>query len=360
MIPLSKPFVGEEEIDAIREVFASGCLAGTCPKVVEFEKMFAKTVGTKYAIATSNCTTALHASLLALGIGEGDEVICPSFTHPATGFAIAQCQAKPMLADVDLGTYTMNPEEIRGKITERTKGIMPIYAFGMPCDAKDILKIAEEYDLRIVWDAATGLCAEYNNQKAGTFSDCECFSLFPTKTISTGEGGMITTNDEEIAAKTRALVNFGKCTEGIGYNYRLSAIQAAIGICQLEKLPKIVEARMKLAEYYKKRMFEEESSLYWLRSQIEPKDGKSAWQRFVCIAHHKDKPKLRDDLMEYLKSNGIETTFGTHSLALQPFFRDDKCCPNANFLFRNTIALPLYYSMTTEDVDYVIEKLTEF
>ena len=266
-----------------------------------------------------------------------------------------------MLADVSLVTYTIDPEEIRKKIiTKKTKAISPIYAFGAPCDNASIREIADEHDLKIVWDTATGLGSKYNNQKAGTFSDCECFSFFPTKNISTGEGGMITTDDEEIAAKTRALVNFGKGTEGIGYNYRLSAIQAAIGICQLDKLPKILESRRKLAEYYKKRIYEDVSRLFWLRPQMEPTDVESAWQRFVCIASHKDKPKLRDDLMEYLKSNGIETTFGTNSLALHSFFKNDNCCPNANYLYRNTIALPLFYEMKIENADYVIENLIGF
>lgn len=360
MLKLSKPYFDECEIERIKAVLDSGCAGGTCPEVKSFEKKFAETVGVKYSVACSNCTTALHASLLAIGIRKGDEVIVPSYTHPATGFAVAHCQAKPVLADVSLVTYTLNPEEIRKKITKRTKAISPIYAFGQPCDNTSIREIADEHDLKIVWDAATGLGSKYNDQNAGTFSDCECFSFFPTKIISTGEGGMITTNDEEIAVKTRALVNFGKGTEGIGYNYRLSAIQAAIGICQLDKLPKILESRRKLAEYYKKRIYEDVSRLYWLRPQMEPTDVESAWQRFVCIASDKDTPKLRDDLMKYLKSNGIETTFGTNSLALHPFFKNDDCCPNADFLHRNTIALPMFYSMKMGNVDYVVEKMVEF
>lgn len=359
-VPLSRPYFDDCEIERITAVLDGGCVGGTCPEVKNFEEKFAETVGTKYAIATSNCTVALHASLLALVIGKGDEVIIPSFTHPATGFAVAHCQAKPVLADVSLNTYTINPEDIRSGITEKTKAICPVYAFGMPPDVFEILEIADEKGLKIVWDTATGLGAMDINVNAGNFSDCECFSLFPTKIISTGEGGMITTDDKEIAVKAHALVNFGKGTGGIGYNYRLSAIQAAIGLCQLEKLPNILESRKEVAKYYKKRILEEASSLYWLHPQIEPENVKSAWQRFVCIVHHKDKPELRDNLMEHLHKNGIETTFGTHSLALQPFFKDNRCCPNANFLYRNTIALPLYYGMGKEDVDYVVERLVEF
>ena len=354
-IPLGKPWHDECEIERIKEVLDSGCWGGTCPVVEEFEKKFAKTVGTKYAIATSSCATGLHTALLSVGIGEGDEVIIPAFTHPATGFAVAQCQSKPVLADVSLDTYTINPEKIWKMITEKTKAIAPIYAFGMPSDMSEITKIAYKHDLKMIWDTATGLGAKYKSKNAGTFSDCECFSLFPTKIISTGEGGMITTDEEEIAAKVHALVNFGKGTSSIGYNYRLSAVQAAIGLCQLEKLSKILKSRKYLVEYYIKYIQEEVSNLYWLHPQIEPKDAESSWQRFVCRIDNNS----RDELMGYLKKNGIGCTFGTNSLASHPYFKTNDCLI-ANYLYYNTIALPLYYNMPTEDVDYVIEKLIGF
>ena len=364
-LPLGKPFSDDREVEAVRKVLESGCWAGTCEVVEEFEEKFAKTVGTKYSVAGSSCTTTIHASLLAIGIGIGDEVIIPSFTHPATGFAVAHCQATPVLVDVNLVTYTINPEEIRKRITDKTKAIMPIYAFGMVPDVFEIRRIADENGLKVVWDTATGLGAKYECKNAGTFSDCECFSLYPTKNIATGEGGMITTDDEEIAEKAHSLVDFGTTKhvpvfDKLGYNYRLSAIHAAIGICQLEKLPKFLKAKRELAEYYKKRVYEDVSDLYWLRPQMEPGNVKSAWQRFVCIAHHKDKTDMRDKLMNFLRKEGIGCTKGTQSLAAQPYFKNDVCCPNADFLYRSTITLPLYYGMEKEDVDYVIEKLLEF
>jgi len=365
MLSLGKPCFDSCELERIKAVLDSGCWAGTCEETKNFEKKFAEAVGTKYAVATSSCTTALHAALLSVGIGKGDEVIVPSFTFPATGFAPVYCQAKPVLVDVNLDTYTIKPEEIRKKITSRTKAIIPVYAFGMVPEVDEIMEIARKLDLKVVWDAATGLGAKYKGKKAGFFSDCECFSFYPTKNIATGEGGMITTNNEEIAEKARSLIDFGttrqtKKFDKLGYNYRLSSIQAAIGICQLEKMPEIIKAKRELAAYYKRRLAEEISTLYWLRPQIEPVEIKSAWQRFVCIVHHKDKPNLRDKLMEYLRNNGIGCAIGTFSLALQPFFRNEKCCPNANFLYHSTIAFPLYYGMKEEDVDYVIEKIKDF
>lgn len=370
-VPLGRPYFDECEIERIKTVLDGGCWAGTCEETKVFEEKFAESVGAKYAIATTSCTTSLHAALLSIGIGKSDEVLVPSFTFPATGFAVAYCQAKSVLVDVDLDTYTINIERIKKKITDKTKAIMPVYAFGLPPNVDDILEIGNDYNLKIVWDAATGLGAGYHKITAGAFSDCECFSFYPSKNIATGEGGMITTDNEEIAEKAHSLVDFGttkhaKVFDKLGFNYRLSAIQAAIGICQLEKLPNFLKAKRELAEYYKKRILEEESSLYWLCPQFEPKDVKSAWQRFVCVirahssVHGKDTSDLRDKLMEFLRKGGIGCAIGTHSLASQPFFKDDKCCPNADFLYRNTIALPLYYGMNTKNVDYVIEKLVEF
>jgi len=365
VLPLGKPYFDDCELRRIEAVLKSGCWAGTCQEVKNFEDQFAHYVGTTYSVACSSCTTALHAALLSVGVKRGDEVMVAAFTHPATGFAVAYCQAKPVLIDVDLDTYTISVEHARKNITSKTKAIIPVYAFGLPPDVGAILEFSEKYDIRVVWDAATGLGAEYKGRNAGSFSDCECFSFYPTKNIATGEGGMITTDNEEIAEKARSVVDFGvtkqtKKFDRLGYNYRLSSIQAAIGICQLEKLPQFFKAKRELAVYYKRRLAEEISSLYWIRPQIEPVEMKSAWQRFVCIVHHKDKPNLRNKLMEYLQNNGIGCTIGTFSLASQPFFRNEKCCPNANFLYNNTIALPLYYGMKEEDVDYVIEKLQIF
>lgn len=364
MLALSKPFIGEEELDAVKKVFESGCLAGTCPVVGEFEEKFANTVEAKHGIACSSATVGLHAALIACGIKKGDEVIVADFSHPASAFAVLHCGAKTIFADITIDTYCIDPDDIKKKITERTKVIMPIYQFGLPCDIDVIHKIAEDSELRVVWDAATGLGSRYKNIKAGSFSECEIFSMFPTKIIATGEGGMVTTNNEEIAEIARSIVHFGKIKTKftrVGYNYRLSAIHAAIGICQLEKLPAFIRQRQELAEYYKKRINEEVNSLYWLCPQYEHSDRKSAWQRFVCIASHKRHPHLRNDTIAYMKKQGIECGDGNYALHLLDVFADTKHkCPNSAFAYYHSISLPLHCCMTIEDVDYVIEKLLEF
>jgi len=362
-IQLSKPWYSECELRRIEVVLKSSCWAGTCPWVEEYEKKFAATVGTKYAIAASSCTSALHAALLSVGVKQGDEVIVSDFSFPATALSVMYCQAKPVFADIKLDTFCVQPDSIREKITDKTKAIIPVNQFGMPCDIDEIIEIAEENDLRIVWDSATGLGSEYKKKKQGSFEDVECFSSFPTKNISTGEGGMITTNDEEIASVARSIIHFGKekTKAGVkftrvGYNYRLSAIQAAIGTCQLEKLPVFISERKKLVQYYKKRISEEFSHAAtdkWLVPQHEPEDRTSAWQRFVCLTKH------RDDIIVHMEKYGIECSDGNYAQHMIDFLNGDKC-ENSAFAFYHALSLPLYYGMTFEDVDYVIEALKDF
>ena len=362
-IPLGKPYHSDCEIERIRNVLDSGCWAGTCPEVHRFEDEFAKIVGVKHAIATSSCMTALHTALLAVGITIGDEVICPAFTHPATRFAIEQCIAWPAIVDVSRDTYTIAPRLIEQAITEDTAAICPVYAFGLPPDKEAIDAIATEHRLHVIWDTATGLGAQYGDSKAGSFNDVECFSFFPTKNISTGEGGMITTNNDEIAEHARALVDFGmKKHSGkftmLGYNYRLSAIQAAIGRCQLEMLPKFVEAKRRLVTYYIKRINEEK--ILWLSPQSSLYNATSAAQRFVCTVQHTEGAALRDGLMKHLKTNGIGCAIGANNVAEDPFFASGSVFPNAQYLFLNSVALPLFYGMGESDVDVVIAELKAF
>lgn len=248
---------------------------------------------------------------------------------------------------------------------------MPVGQFGMCCDRKEIVEIADKHDLKIVWDSATGLGSEYEDSRIGAFRDCEVFSTFPTKILSTGEGGMITTNDKEIADLAKSIVDFGKVKtdkgvifDKLGYNYRLSAIHAAIGIAQLDKLNDFVKHRRELAAYYKQRINEEVESLYWLRPQHEPSDRKSAWQRFVCIASHKNIPTLRDEVMAYLNANGVESVKGNYALHQIDYFRDlyfsKPECPTSAYVYSHSLALPLHYMMTKNDVDCVVGKLVDF
>jgi len=370
-LAIGKPYTGKEEIEAIRKVLETGCIAGTCPETKDFEAALAKYVGTEHAVAVSSATTGLHTALIVCGVKSNDEVIVADYTFPASAFAIIHCGAKPVFADVKMDTYCIDCDDIEKKITAKTKAIMPVGQFGMPGDRDRILEIADKYNLKVIWDSATGLGSEYKWKKIGTFQDCEVFSFYPTKILSTGEGGVITTNNKEIADLAKSIVDFGKVKtkEGVsfdklGYNYRLSAIHAAIGIAQLHKLSDFVKHRRELAAYYKQRINEEVESLYWLRPQFEPSDRKSAWQRFVCIASHKDIPTLRDDVMAYLNANGVESVKGNYALHQLPVFKD-LCwpieeCPKSAYVYRHSLALPLHYMMDKKDVDTVIERLIEF
>ena len=370
-IRIGKPYFNYNELAGINDVLESGCWAGTCSEVERFEKKFTNAVGAKYAVAVANATCGLHTALMICGVKSNDEVIVADYTFSASAFAIMHCGAHPIFADVSLDTYCIDCDDIEKKITAKTKAIMPVGQFGMPCDRERILEIADEHDLKIVWDSATGLGSEYKSKKIGTFQDCEVFSFYPTKILSTGEGGVITTNNEEIADVAKSVVDFGKVKtkEGVnfdklGFNYRLSAIHAAIGIVQLDKLPDFIKHRRELAEYYKQRITEEVEHLYWLRPQHEPSDRKSTWQRFVCIASHKNIPTLRDEVMAYLNANGVESVKGNYALHQIEYFRNlylaKQECPKSAFVYQHSLALPLHYTLSKKKVDYVIEKLIEF
>ena len=248
--------VGEEEKKAVIETLDSGMLAAG-PKVEEFEKLFAKYVGVKYAVATSSGTTALHLALLSLRIGGGDEVIVPSFSFIATVNAILFCGAKPVFCDIDPRTYNIDTNKMEKLITNRTKAILPVHLYGQPADLKPILEIAEKHNLYVIGDAAQAHGAEYDKKKIGSCGEAECFSFYPTKNMTTGEGGIITTNSEEIAELAKSLRNHGrKKTQWgyehvrLGYNYRMTDIEAAIGIEQLKKLDKFNDIRRRNARFY--------------------------------------------------------------------------------------------------------------
>ncbi|HEC89506.1 MAG TPA: DegT/DnrJ/EryC1/StrS family aminotransferase, partial [Thermoplasmatales archaeon] len=241
MISIARPLLGEEEKKAVVDVLNSGMLASG-PKVEEFEKRFAEFVGVKYAVATTSGTTALHLALLSLSVGTGDEVIIPSFSFIATANSVLFCNAKPVFCDVNPKTFNIDVEKIESLITDKTKAIMPVHLYGQPADMKPILEIAEKHDLYVIGDAAQAHGAEYDGRRVGSFGDVECFSFYPTKNMTTGEGGMITTNIEEIAERARSIRNHGreKTKWGyehnrLGYNYRMTDIAAAIGLEQLKK-----------------------------------------------------------------------------------------------------------------------------
>ena len=259
MIPIAKPLIGEEEQRAVSEVLGSGIIASG-PRVKEFEKQFAEFVGTKHAVATTSGTTALHLALLSLGL-KGDEVIVPSFSFIATANTVLFCNAKPVFCDVNPKIFNIDVEKIESLITEKTKAIIPVHLFGQPTDMQPVLEIAEKHGLHVISDAAQAHGAKYDGKMVGSFGDVECFSFYPTKNMTTGEGGMITTNNEELAEKADSIRNHGreKTQWGyehgqVGYNFRMTDIAAAIGIEQLKKLPGFNERRRENARYLNDRL----------------------------------------------------------------------------------------------------------
>lgn len=354
--------LGEKEIRQIRQVFQSGYLTQG-PKVEEFEKVVARYVDTKYAFTTTSATTALHLSLAALGIGRGDEVLLPDFTFPATANVVIQQGAKPVLLDIDLDTFTININDLKRKITPRTKAIIPVHAFGLSADMNPILKLAKENKLFIVEDAACALGTTYYGKKCGSLSTLGCFSFHPRKAITTGEGGMITTNDDKLAEKIKILRNHGGIREkgrfrfvAAGYNYRMSDIAAAVGIAQMRRLNFILKKRKEVVSSLLEKLKETER----IRLPVIPEWGGHVFQSFVVLL---DERIDRDKIIQKMKEKGIETTIGTYALSTQPVFRklltrkEISGLMNSNVAYKQSLTLPLYPKMKNADIKYIIKEL---
>ncbi len=359
-IRLSMPDIGTEEISAISEVIESGFLVQG-KKVEEFEKSVADYVGTRYAVAVSSGTTALHLALVALEISSGDEVIVPDFTFPATANTVVHTGARPVLTDIDPDTFNIDTNLIEEKITEKTKAIIPVHLFGQPADMGPILEIAEEHNLCIVEDAACALGAEYRGKICGSMGSAGCFSFHPRKAITTGEGGMVTTDDEEIAERVRLWRNHGiKSTGGKynfivpGFNYRMTEMQAALGIAQMKKLDKIIEKRIVLAKIYDEQL----SDAGWLMTPCIMNNVKHIYQSYVLKIGEKTD---RDRLIKRMNDRGIEVNIGTYALHMQEFFKNNiksDNLSNSEKAFNQSMALPLYSQMQTESIKKVIEMLS--
>ena len=353
-VPIAKPIIGDEEIDNVVEVLKSGMIAQG-PKVEEFEQKFADWVGAKYGIAVSSGTAALHVALLSCDIGVDDEVITSPFTFIASGNSILYTGATPVFADIDLKTYTLDPNSIEDLITENTKAIMPVQLYGQAANMDKINHIAEQYGLIVIEDAAQAHGAICNGSNVGTLGDMSCFSFYPTKNMTTSEGGMITTDDEELAENARLFRAHGAYAryrhDELGYNYRMTDIAAAIGLAQLDKIDDFNNTRIENAKY--------------LNDGLKDVDGivtpycahgsKHVYHQYTIRVENGD----RDDWVDLINEYGVGT--GIHypiPLYYQPIYRTfgiEGDCPNSEFAADNVISLPVHPSLTKEDLDLVIE-----
>ncbi|WP_287584692.1 DegT/DnrJ/EryC1/StrS family aminotransferase [Candidatus Borrarchaeum sp.] len=361
-IPLIRPFIDKEELEAVWKVFQSGYLAKG-PTAKLFESEFTEYLGIKHASAVSSCTTALHLALVCLGIGPGDEVIVPDFTYPATGHVVFHVGAKPILVDIDLKTFNLDPAKLEDAITENTKSIIVVHLFGYPAEMSTILEIAEKYDLSIIEDAACAIGTLYKGKKAGTFGDIGCFSFHARKLLTTGEGGMLVTDNDEYVKIAHSMKDFGIRIVSNkvyfthpGFNYRLSDVLAAIGRIQLKKIDKILEKRKEISKVYTELLSDVEGII---PPHIEP-HVTHTYQSYVILLDEKFGVN-RDKVIELMAQRGIESQIGTYSLHLQPCYKrlnfNPKNLINSSIAFRNSLTLPLFHHMTLDQVEFVANAL---
>jgi perosamine synthetase len=363
VVPLALPLTDEAELEEVREVLRSGWLTQG-PKVAEFERVVADRLGVAHALATSSCTTGLHLALAALEIGPGDEVLVPDFTFPATANVVLQQGATPVLVEVEAGTYNVDPGQLARHLTPRTRVVMPVHLFGLSADMTPVLGFAREHGLAVVEDAACALGATYRDAACGAMGDVGCFSFHPRKVITTGEGGMVVTNDDELAERLALLRSHGGVRregrftfEAAGYNYRLSDVQAAIGIAQMRRLDEMLAARRHLAAALRDAL----GGVPGIEPPAVPAWDGHVYQAFVAML---DEGIERDAVIGALRERGVESTIGTYALHDQPFFAAARepgapRLPVSLAAFRRSLALPLYPSMGEPEVAQVADALRE-
>jgi dTDP-4-amino-4,6-dideoxygalactose transaminase len=374
-IPIAKPYFDEKEIKATAEVLSSGWIVQG-PKVMEFEGLIEDFQGCKHAIATTSATASLHLALIALEMKKEDEVIVPAFTHPSTANVVRHVGAVPVFVDVKLPDFNIDPLKIKNKITKKTKAIIPVHLFGLPADMDPIMEVAKHLNLKVVEDAACALGTVYKGRKVGIIGDCGAFSFHPRKSITTGEGGMVTTDNKEISDRVRMLRSHGESLsdefrhksdevvypdfELLGFNYRMTDIQAAIGVEQMKKLPYMLEERRRIAHRYNDLLSDLEKEEYLL---LPPqRDGfVHSYQSYVIFL--KDKVRIgRDTLSNELQKRGIATRKGTYHVPGIKCYRENDVFATGDLgnsikAGDRSLALPLFVGMERSDVDYVAENL---
>jgi perosamine synthetase len=370
VISIAKPYVSKEEAEAAYDTIMSGWITQG-PRVAEFEEKFAAYTGATYAVALSNCTTALHLSMIVSGIGKDDEVICPSMSYIATANSIKYVRAKPVFAEVDPKTYNLDLDDTIKKITAATKAILLVHQIGMPADIDSFRDICKKYKLKLIEDAACAVGSAYKGKKIGCHSELVCFSFHPRKVISTGDGGMITTNRKDHYERLKLLRQHGMSVNDrmrhlsdkiifedhleVGYNYRMTDIQAAVGIKQLEKLDWLIEERRKIAARYQQAF----KDIDCVSLPCEPEGYFSNYQSY-SIYLKTNRPVPRNELMQKLLDAGIATRRGVMTTHRETAYKNeykDVQLPVSEDLADNSIIIPLYVPMEKEKVDYVIENI---
>ena len=357
-IPVARPSVGREEIAAVTAVLESGMLAAG-NRVVEFEREFSGYCGAAHAVAVNNGTAALHAALMAAGIGPGDEVIVPDFTFYATASSVLMCGATPVFADVDEKTFNISPQEIEKRVTPKTKAVIAVHLFGLPFDVPAVQEICRRHNLILIEDAAQAHGALLGGKMAGSFGDLACFSFYATKNMITGEGGMVTTKDKGLYDRLRLVINHGQSEKYLhtclGYNYRMTDIAAAIGLVQLQRLPGFNANRRRNAEYYNAHL-----SVKGLVTPFTHPGMQPVYHQYV-IRLTPEFPMERAVFMEYLKENGIGSAIHYPiPLHRQPVFgkkSDPDPCPVATRLAASVLSLPVHPSLGEDQLAYICETI---
>ena len=362
-ISMSAPDLDESDIQAVLEVLRSGRLA-LGPKAREFEELIAEYIGVKYAVAVSSGTAGLHILVRTLEVGPGDEVLVPSFTFSASVNAILYERATPVFVDIEPETYNLDPDDLERKITKRTKAIMAVDIFGHPAEWDRILEIADKYNLKIIDDSCEALGAEYKGKKIGQFGDCACFAFYPNKQITTGEGGIIVTNNFSIAKLARSLRNQGREEMGswleherLGYNYRMDEMSAALGVSQLKKLEVFLEKRERVARIYTEKL----KGFSWVRPPVVKPYVRMSWFVYVVTLQE---GLDRDTVIGNLEKKGIPARGYFSPIHLQPYVKrifgyKGGELPVTENIAKRTLALPFHNNLTEEEIEEVLKTLKD-
>lgn len=368
MIPYGKQTIEQDDIQAVVDVLKSDFLT-TGPKIAEFEQTVADYVGAKYAVAISNGTSALHAACFAAGIEPGDEVITTPLTFAASANCVLYCGGTPVFADVDPKTYNIDPEDIRRKITDRTKAIIAVHLAGQPCDMDAIHSIAREHGLIVIEDGAHALGSVYKGKKVGSMSDMTTFSFHPVKPITTGEGGMIVTDNEEFYKKMVLFRSHGITRDDsmmtrndgpwfyqqfdLGYNYRITDIQCALGCSQMKKLDRFLARRKEIVARYNEAFADCDNII----TPYQLSDTESGWHLYIVQVKNCD----RRQVFEGMREKGIGVNVHYIPVYMHPYYQEhgyeNVHCANADEIYSHIISLPLYPGLTSEQQDYVIDTL---